>query len=135
MAHTVPPEAKTHKFHLRYWESLKWAARKNRKKETNAEDILWQVLRNKKLGYKFTRQKPVGRFIVDFYSSKLLLVIEIDGSSHNEKRARDQLRDEYLKACGIATLRFTNEEILNDLETVKNKILEFILASPLSRGE
>lgn len=118
-------EAKTKKYHLRYRDSLTWAARKNRKNETEAEEKLWnEVLRRKQTGYKFVRQKPIDRFVVDFYCSELSLVIEVDGGSHEKKKERDKSRDDFLRVCGIKTIRFTNAEILNDIDKVKIKIKE-----------
>lgn len=117
-------EAKTKKYYLRYRDSLTWAARKNRKSETEAEEKLWnEVLRRKQTGYKFVRQKPIDRFIADFYCSELSLVIEVDGGSHKNKLERDESRDDFLKVCGIRTIRFTNEEILNDIEKVKSNLI------------
>jgi len=123
----VVVEAKTHKYHLRYLDQLTWAARKNRQKETESEKLLWnEILRQRRLGVKFTRQKPIDRFIVDFYCSELCLAVEIDGESHKEKKERDNQRDKYLKACGIITLRFVNNEVINNLDRVKKKIKEYI---------
>ena len=79
MKNGVIAEVKTRKYHLRYRNSLTWAARVNRKKETKSETILWnRLLRKKHLGVKFTRQKPIGRFVADFYCSELSLIIEVD---------------------------------------------------------
>jgi very-short-patch-repair endonuclease len=121
-------EAKTKKYHLRYRDSLTWAARKNRKSETEAEEKLWnEVLRRKQTGHKFVKQKPIDRFVVDFYCSELSLVIEVDGGSHEKKKERDSLRDSFLKSCGIKTIRFSNEEILNDIEKVKNRFGDLLI--------
>ncbi|MCX6726847.1 MAG: endonuclease domain-containing protein [Candidatus Shapirobacteria bacterium] len=120
-------EAKTQKYHLRYRDSLTWAARNNRKKETEAEKLIWnQLLRRKNLGVKFVKQKPIDRFILDFYCSNLCLAIEIDGGSHKVKSGRDNLRDKYLKACGITTLRFTNKEVINNIKEVARIIRKYI---------
>jgi len=126
-------EAKTKKYHLKYRDSLTWAAKNNRKNETESKKILWnKLLRKKYLRYKFTRQKPIGRFIADFYCSELSLIIEVDGSSHLIKKERDILRDKYLKCCGIKTLRLNNNDVLNDLEKVEKIIKEFIkICSPV----
>jgi len=125
-------EAKTKKYHLRYRDSLTWAARKNRKNETKAEDKLWnEVLRRKQTGYKFVRQKPIDRFVVDFYCSELCLVIEVDGGSHENKKDRDKARDDFLRVCGIKTIRFTNEEILNNIEKVKNSLINELKSCPV----
>ena len=102
-------------------------SRENRKKQTKAEAALWAVLREKKLkGYKFTRQKPIDRFILDFYCSKLLLGIEVDGSSHAKKGEYDKQRTQIIKYYGIKIIRFLNEQVLNDLSAVSKKLLEEI---------
>jgi len=125
-------EAKTKKYHLRYRDALTWAAKINRKKETESEKILWnKLLRKRNLGFKFTRQKPIDRFIVDFYCSELSLAIEIDGGSHSNKKDRDNLRDKYLYACGIKTLRVSDKDVINDIEKVEKEIKEFIKCSPV----
>lgn len=132
MKNDVVVEAKTQKYHLRYWDKLTWAARINRKKETESEKILWnKLLRRKQLGYKFVRQKPIYRFIADFYCSELCLVIEVDGSSHNKKKDNDELRDKYFKAFGINTIRVSNKEVIENIDKVKNEILGFIASSPV----
>ena len=133
MKNDVVIEVKTKKYHLKYRDSLTWAAKNNRKNETESEKILWnRLLRKKYLGYKFTRQKPIGRFIADFYCSELSLIIEVDGSSHLIKKERDILRDKYLNCCGIKTLRLNNNDVLNDLEKVEKIIKEFIkICSPV----
>jgi very-short-patch-repair endonuclease len=124
-------EAKTRKNHLRYRDSLIWAARVNRRKETMNEDVLWnKLLRRKQLGYKFSRQKPIDRFIVDFYCSELRLVIEVDGGSHMQKLGRDGLRDKFLDSCGIRTLRVSDKDVLGNLDKVRKLIFEFIKPLP-----
>ena len=108
---------------VRYRDSLTLMSQKNRTKSTKAEKIIWnEVLSRDKTGYRFLRQKPIGRFVVDFYCSKLSLAIEIDGGSHIKKRGRDENRDKFLKQIGITTIRFTNEEVINNIEKVQEKI-------------
>jgi very-short-patch-repair endonuclease len=132
MKKDIITEAKTKKYHLRYRDALTWAAKGNRKKETEGEKILWnKLLRKKYLGYKFTRQKPINRFIADFYCSELSLIIEVDGDSHLVKKERDILRDKFLKCCGIRTIRINNEDVLNNIEKVEKEIKEFIKSSPV----
>jgi len=87
---------------------------------------MWQFLRKNNCGYKFVRQKPIFRFIVDFYCRKLLLAIEIDGNSHDNKKSYDQQRDRYLQSVKIKTLRFTNEEVLNNFNSVLKRLLPFL---------
>jgi len=74
---------RTNRGHIRYLEELRELSRMNRNNPTEAEYIMWQFLRKNK--YKFVRQKPILRFIVDFYCKKLLLAIEIDGEIHNKR--------------------------------------------------
>ena len=112
---------------VRYWDSLTLMSQRNRTKPTKAEKIIWnEILSRDKTGYRFLRQKPIDRFIVDFYCSELSLVIEIDGGSHAKKKGRDKNRDKFLKQIGITTIRFTNEEVVNDIEKVKRKINDLI---------
>ena len=96
-----------------------------RKRMTEAETVLWEALRNNNLsGLKFRRQHPIARFIVDFYCHKYKLVIELDGSIHNlrEVAENDRNREEELKDFGLNILRFTNEQVINDLEYVLQTI-------------
>ena len=90
-----------------------------RKKMTEAEKILWEVLKTKKLsGYKFRRQHPILKFILDFYCHESKLGIEIDGQVHNSKEQRfyDEDRTDILKEYGIKIIRFHNNEIIENLE-------------------
>ena len=117
----------TRKGNLKYLEQLRTPSKINRNNPTKAESKIWyEFLKNRPENYKFTRQKPLNRFILDFYCSELLLVIEIDGGSHIKKRERDILRDKFLRCLNIETIRFENEEILNNLEKVKNNIIKTI---------
>ncbi len=95
---------------IKYLEKLKRLARNNRNNPTAAEKMFWQVLR--KYPYTFLRQKPLGRFIADFYCSKLLLIVEIDGDAHDLRKYMDKERDEYFQIRGIKTIRITNEQVL-----------------------
>ena len=102
--------------------------RELRRRETPAEKLLWENLRDRSLfKHKFLRQYPIcvasvsGRslyYIPDFYCHKAKLVIEADGPIHLLKKEYDKNRDEVLKALGLAILRFENDEILNNIETV-----------------
>jgi len=113
-------------------------ARQLRKNQTPAEEIFWQIVRNRKfLNLKFRRQHQIGSYITDFYCNEHKLVIEIDGDIHltNEQSTRDRDRDDYLRSVGNTILRFKNEEIYNDLENVLNKISKYIKPSPTGRGQ
>jgi very-short-patch-repair endonuclease len=92
-----------------------------RREQTNAETSLWSVLRSKRLlGMKFRRQHPIGRYIVDFYCHQALLVIEVDGSSHDDVGTirADEERDAWLEKRGYKVIRFTNQEVFSQLERV-----------------
>jgi very-short-patch-repair endonuclease len=103
-----------------YKKNLTTLARENRKHPTVAENKLWfQLLRMRNLSaYKFTRQKPVANFIADFYCAELRLVIEIDGDSHAEQVVYDEERTKALSSLGITVVRYTNDDILNNLQGV-----------------
>ncbi len=103
------------------------------------EKLLWQKIRNQQLGIKFRRQFSIENFILDFYSHKAKLGIEIDGDSHflsNDTMLKDKARDEILfKKYKIKILRFKNNEIKESLEGCINKILEEIPPlTPPKRG-
>ncbi len=104
-----------------YNKKLKPFAKELRNNSTKAEIRLWaELLRAKKLlGYPFLRQRPIGAYIADFLSKDLKLIIEVDGSSHNMKHEYDENRDEEFLALGYTTLRFTNDEVLYNIEGVK----------------
>ena len=104
-----------------YDKNLVSRARELRYKATEAEKIFWdKILKNKKLSnLKFTRQKPIDHFIVDFYCAQLLLAIEIDGEVHKFQKERDKERDNILEQkFGLKVVRYKNEEILTDLNAV-----------------
>ena len=92
---------------------------------TDSEIILWRYLRKKQiLEVKFTRQKPIGHYIADFYAAKLNLVVEIDGEQHfsAEGKGYDKYRDLYFKHHGIKVLRFTNRDVFRNLNVVLDEI-------------
>ena len=100
-------------------------AKELRKLETVAEKLLWsQLNRNQLLGLQFRRQHPINRFIADFYCPKIKLVIEVDGSIHDipEYQAHDIGRSEVLNDFGITVIRFTNEQILNEIDSTIKQI-------------
>ena len=126
MKYIAPEESRTRIGNLKYLEELKKLSRDNRKNPTESEKLFWKLLSYKKLDLKFLKQKPIGRFILDFYCSKLLLAIEIDGDSHDKKENYDKGRDLYLEQRGIKTIRFKNEEIINNINEVKQKLFKVI---------
>ena len=103
---------------------LRDRARKLRREATPAERLLWSRLRRKQLGVKFRRQVPLGPYIVDFLCCERRLIVEIDGSQHQQgaQRRHDQTRTAWLEAQGYRVLRFWNNQVLGDLEGVLARI-------------
>lgn len=95
-------------------------ARELRNNATHAEEVLWGYLRTKPFGFKFRRQHPYSIYILDFYCHRRKLVIEVDGSIHEQEevKAIDQLRQRQLEADGLKVIRFTNEEIKLGMDSV-----------------
>ncbi|MFH0803990.1 MAG: DUF559 domain-containing protein [Candidatus Zambryskibacteria bacterium] len=113
-------------------QSLKSRRRELRKNQTEAEKILWECLRGKRLnGFKFYRQFSVGPYILDFYCPKMRFGIELDGDSHSENEARlyDTNREKILLESNIRIIRFWNGEVVSDIEKVLGKISEKINGS------
>ena len=100
-----------------------------RKRQTFAEDILWNYLRTKPFGLKFRRQHPFSSYILDFYCHSLKLAIEVDGSIHDLEEIKDSdlIRQEQLEQEGLSFLRFSNEEIKVKPEEVIQKIETYLI--------
>jgi len=124
---------------LSYNQKLKEISRQLRENMTDAERHLWAKIRMKQVnGYQFYRQKPIGDYIVDFFCPKAKLVIELDGSHHlvGETMEYDRIRDDYLSSVGLRVLRFTNTDVLTNIEgVVENIENEIPLSPPFSKGE
>ena len=107
-------------------------AKRMRKEPTDAEAVLWELLRDKKLGDKFRRQHLIDDFIVDFVCLSKNLVIEVDGGYHNDptQKEYDQQRTLYLNEKGFRVIRFTNEEVLGNTEAVLTKIKDILVNTP-----
>ncbi len=104
-----------------YDKKLKQPSRELRKNLTAAEKLLWSRIRSRQLNNcLFYRQKPLGGYIVDFYCPKARLVIEVDGNQHHSREAADydMVRDEYLTSMNLTVMRFSNRQIIRDIETV-----------------
>ncbi|MBN8685732.1 MAG: DUF559 domain-containing protein [Chitinophagales bacterium] len=111
-------------------------ARALRKRETYTESVLWELLRNKKLdGLKFRRQHPLIEYIADFYCHEIKLVIELDGTVHNEdvNTDYDTARTIWMEELGVSVLRFSNYEVEHSIGLVLNKIR--IVAKDLRQGK
>jgi chorismate synthase len=115
------------------WKSLSVFAKQNRKNPTQAEEKLWQQLRDRKVqGYKFRRQHPVNGFIPDFICLEKKLIVEIDGGYHSkeEQREYDEIRTKWLTANNnYKLIRFTNEEVLKETEKVLKAISGELLSA------
>jgi very-short-patch-repair endonuclease len=109
------------------WDALKPLARQMRHEPTTAEDALWKRIRNRQIGNsKFRRQHPIDRFIVDFYCAEAYLIIEVDGSIHDYTPHEDALRQAFLESLGLQVLRFTNGEVLQQMNGVIERIAEVL---------
>ena len=98
-------------------------ARHLRKNLSLVEKILWISLRNRRFhGFKFRRQQPFGVYIADFVCFEKKFILELDGPHHQDQKAYDQNRDEWLQKAGFRVFRFTNEEFLGNEEKGLKKI-------------
>ena len=94
-------------------------ARTLRKRMTDVEQLLWYKIRSRQLrNYRFRRQHPIGRYIVDFICLETKLIIELDGGQHADQKKYDNIRDIFLTQQGFNILRFWNNEVLNNLDGV-----------------
>jgi len=128
---------------LQYDPRLKGTARSLRSNPTDSEQRLWTRLRRKRiLGVQFYRQKPIGRYVVDFYAPAVGVVVEVDGGQHFEPghAERDRQRTGYLQTQGLEVLRFSNHEVLAELDAVVQAIFAVVEArrnppqSPFFKG-
>ena len=103
---------------------LKENARANRNNMTEAESAFWSLAKGSGLGEKCRRQYIIGEYIVDFFFRKSMLIVELDGGYHftEEQQKEDAIRQDWLEHMGYKVLRFTNEQILFDTESVISKI-------------
>ncbi|MGV3482999.1 MAG: endonuclease domain-containing protein [Planctomycetaceae bacterium] len=98
-------------------------ARRLRQRQTKAESLLWSALRAGKLcGLKFRRQHPIGPFFADFACCQHSIVIEIDGPCHNDRIEDDRRRQSCLEREGWCVMRFSNDDVLNDVDAVARSI-------------
>ena len=112
-------------------------ARELRKKQTPAETIMWELLRDRRLmSLKFRRQHQIGDYIADFYCDDKKLIVELDGPVHGtrERRKVDHKRDAYLKSLGMTVIRITNEKLIDHPEDALAEIASATTPSPSGRG-
>ena len=117
-------------------------ARNLRERSTDVERLLWSRLRNRQLsGCKFRRQQPIGSYVVDFVCLEYRLVIELDGGQHAEQQSQDEVRTAFLHQEGYRVLRFWNNQVLAELDSVLEVIYLALASSaypspnPLPQGE
>ncbi|MEO8104186.1 MAG: endonuclease domain-containing protein, partial [Betaproteobacteria bacterium] len=120
------------------------AARKLRRNSTEVERKLWHRVRDKQIeDFRFRRQRPIGKYIVDFVCLEANLIIELDGSQHADAVTADAARTQFLESLGYRVLRFWNNEVLENIEGVLERIREVLvqpamsnptLRPPLGRG-
>jgi len=124
-------------FYYNYY--LKQYSQQLRKAGNLAEVLLWNELKKDKLKYRFLRQKPINRYIVDFYCPVLKLAVEIDGSIHNYKMQEDKNRQKNIESIGIKVVRFLDSDVRYNLEgvieNIKLEILRLSRATSFSKEE
>ena len=123
------PQKHIYNLHLGAKASIHQNAKELRSRQTEAEQKLWSLIRNRQLkGKKFRRQHAITNYIVDFYCHECKLAIELDGNHHKKEIAKeyDKARTVLLDEYGITVLRFWNEEVLKDIGVVLNKIAFYL---------
>ena len=119
---------KTNNYH--YNPKLKKLARANPKTLTKSATFMWKYLLQKRqmMGYEFKRERPILNYIVDFVCLELLLVIEVDGITHENEIAKqkDQIRDEALREIGFTVLRFKSSMVIDKIEWVRDELHQWI---------
>ena len=110
------------------YDILRAFARENRRNMSLAESVLWEEIRFGYLGHKFLRQHVIGDYIVDFLCRDNGLIIEVDGGYHSERTQHDsdEVRAAWLESQGYCVIRFSNEEILQDINNVLSEIERFL---------
>ena len=112
------------------WGKLKENSRENRKDPTETEKILWECVRDSRLGYKIRRQHGIDKFIADFVCLEKKLIIEVDGEIHSQQKEEDEGRTFMLKEIGYRLIRFTNEEVISKTDWVCEEIKKTLESSP-----
>jgi very-short-patch-repair endonuclease len=118
---------------IHYNPALKHKARHLRIHCTASETLLWSKIRRNTMGYEFHRQVPIDEFIVDFYCHELMLAIEVDGSSHDNKNEYDLRRQKKLESLGVRFIRFSNSDVMLGIKDVLSELA--IVISELSEND
>ncbi len=117
------------------WENLNTEAKRMRRIPTPAEKALWERLRNRNvLGLKFRRQHPIDRFIVDFCCPELRLVVEVDGPIHDFSKEEDTQRQKRLEELNMSIIRFPNERVFKNIDSVIGDIETILRELKLNRS-
>ena len=104
---------------------MKGQARSLRRRMTEAENVMWSKLRDRRLdGIKFKRQKPIAGYIVDFVALNLKVIVEIDGGQHAERVVEDAARTRILEESGYHVIRFWNHDVLKNIDGVLEALLQ-----------
>lgn len=115
------------KAYIPYNKNLKTFSREHRNNSTRAEILFWNCVKAAKFnGHKFNRQKPLGNYIADFFCKKLNLVVEIDGITHENRQVEDMIRQQNLESMGLKVVRFTDDEVIGNIDAVMNELEVFI---------
>jgi len=111
-------------------ERARVRARALREAPTDAESLLWYHLRDRRLGHhKFRRQRPIGPYFADFACLEAKLIVELDGGQHVDAAAYDENRTRFIEAQGFRVLRFWNDEVLTQIDAVRERILQALQAA------
>ena len=111
-----------------WWRMLRAEARRMRSEPTAAEEALWRAIRGHRLGLRFRRQHVIDRFIVDFVCLPAKLIVEVDGGIHEKQVRRDEERDARLQGAGYLILRYTNNNVLGEIDRVVDDIRRHLAA-------
>lgn len=110
---------------------MTFISRKLRNNPTDVEKILWSRLKARQVhGVKFRRQVPVGPYVVDFMSFDIRLIIELDGGQHADAANYDEERTRFLKARGFFVMRFWNNEVVENIDGVMERVAVYVQAPP-----
>lgn len=127
-------DAKSYRESKRAAAATKGNAKSLRKAMNASERALWVALRGRKIGgLKFRRQAPLGSYIADFYCHEIRLVVEVDGSTHNNRQNEDAKRDQWMSQLGIRVLRVQSNDVLKNMDGVVRTILHIAQEPPPSR--
>ena len=121
-----------------FYRNFKYERERLKTNMTPAELILWEQLKNKRLGVKFRRQHVIESYIPDFVALSIKLIIEVDGGIHIKRKKEDAAKTKWLNFIGYSVIRFKNEEVENNIDSVLDKIkaeIKILTPPSLPKGE